>query len=254
MALEACAVAKEIPVEGVTQVMVARLKSRRKAYPGETEAAKWHSIYKILFPGENMPSPYFEPVQEDVLLSSKSTELANYEEYARRELPKLVRARVEEILRTEMQPIEAELTERLLKSIKDCQDKIFASYRDASVGAQGGSNKKASNPVPSQHNDYPNELAKPTISNSTGIGELFQPIPPLTSPLSLNLSSLSSDHHSSYTDSAYMSEVTTKSKRRGSQEPMQGSRSSVSGTEKNSGTALRNGSEKAIESRPTEIE
>jgi hypothetical protein len=32
-------------VDGITQKMKARLQSRKKAYPGQTEAERWREIY-----------------------------------------------------------------------------------------------------------------------------------------------------------------------------------------------------------------
>jgi hypothetical protein len=45
-------------VEGITKKMEEKIRSRKSAYPGETQAEKWVHIYKILFPGdEEIPSP-----------------------------------------------------------------------------------------------------------------------------------------------------------------------------------------------------
>ncbi|KAN0104089.1 hypothetical protein V8E51_009834 [Hyaloscypha variabilis] len=45
------------PVEGITLKMKEKLRSRKKAYPGQTEAERWKEIYQILFPGEAVPDP-----------------------------------------------------------------------------------------------------------------------------------------------------------------------------------------------------
>ena len=50
----------------------------------------------------------FEPLQDEapLALSPDSRDLANYEEYLRRELPLMVRSEIEEAVRREMQPFE----------------------------------------------------------------------------------------------------------------------------------------------------
>jgi hypothetical protein len=36
---------------------VEKLRSRKKAYKGQTEEERWEEIYKLLFPDEIAPSP-----------------------------------------------------------------------------------------------------------------------------------------------------------------------------------------------------
>jgi hypothetical protein len=50
----------EFAPEGVTQNMVEKLRSRKKAHAGQTEAERWCQIYLILFPDTEtsaLPSP-----------------------------------------------------------------------------------------------------------------------------------------------------------------------------------------------------
>ncbi len=45
-------------VDGITRKMRERLQSRKKAYPGQTEAERWREIYRVLFPNvEEIPDP-----------------------------------------------------------------------------------------------------------------------------------------------------------------------------------------------------
>ncbi|PMD29501.1 hypothetical protein L207DRAFT_593305 [Hyaloscypha variabilis F] len=46
--------------------MKAALQSKRKAFPGQTEAERWGQIFRILFPNiEQVPDPYFEQVRDN---------------------------------------------------------------------------------------------------------------------------------------------------------------------------------------------
>lgn len=46
------------PVDGITRKMKAVLQSKRKAFPGQTEAERWKQIYQLLFPDdEEVPDP-----------------------------------------------------------------------------------------------------------------------------------------------------------------------------------------------------
>jgi hypothetical protein len=77
----------------------------------------------------------FEAVQEDIILSPDSRELADYEEYCRRELPRTFRGALEEIVHNESQPIEENIKNQLMNIIRDCQDRVFSSYRSLSTVA-----------------------------------------------------------------------------------------------------------------------
>lgn len=45
------------PPEGITQGVEEALRSRKKTHPGQTEKERWEEVYRILFPGEKVPSP-----------------------------------------------------------------------------------------------------------------------------------------------------------------------------------------------------
>ena len=75
-------------------------------------------------------STVFEPPQDETPLSPDSRDLADYEEYARRELPRLVRSSVMDVLVREMQPVEATLVANLVNTIQECQDRMFRSYHN----------------------------------------------------------------------------------------------------------------------------
>jgi hypothetical protein len=116
---------------GISPTIERQLRSRKKAHPNQSEEDRWRDIYKILFPNSEVPSPYFEAVQEEGPSSPDSRELSNYEDYIRRELPRLVRSNIESVVRRETQPLEASLIGSLVSIIQDCQDRVFRSYREA---------------------------------------------------------------------------------------------------------------------------
>ncbi|EHL02835.1 putative Resistance to glucose repression protein 1 [Glarea lozoyensis 74030] len=116
--------------EGITAEIERQLRSRKKAHPNQSEEDRWRDIYKILFPNHEIPSPYFEAVHTEGPSSPDSRELSNYEDYIRRELPRLVRSNIESVVRHETQPLEAALIGNLVSIIQDCQDRVFRSYRE----------------------------------------------------------------------------------------------------------------------------
>jgi hypothetical protein len=115
--------------EGVTNDIEKQLCSRKKLGPGQSEEDRWKEIYKLLFPDEITPSPCeyiiffafwfklhliklhmakrtwrdllltneqdFDPVYENSRQSPDTKELEDYEEYSRRELPRLYKSALE---------------------------------------------------------------------------------------------------------------------------------------------------------------
>ncbi|KAE9364895.1 hypothetical protein N431DRAFT_282195, partial [Stipitochalara longipes BDJ] len=113
---ERCEAILAPPVDGITWKMKRVLQCKRKAFPGQTEAERWKQIYRILFPDEEVPDPYFEQVrdsEESRPLSPGLTNIANYEQYLRCTLPRLVRNALVTELNNEIQPIEERLREQL---------------------------------------------------------------------------------------------------------------------------------------------
>jgi hypothetical protein len=71
-------------------------------------------------------------------MSPDSRDLANYENYIRRELPRLVRSGIEETLRRQMQPFEGSLISSLVEIIQICQDRVFRAYRETATSSDDG--------------------------------------------------------------------------------------------------------------------
>jgi hypothetical protein len=80
-----------------------------------------------------------------MVLSPDSRELADYEEYCRRELPRTFRAALEEIVHNESQPLEESIRNQLMNIIRDCQDRVFSRYRlsSSTTAAVGSPSRRA---------------------------------------------------------------------------------------------------------------
>lgn len=68
-----------------------------------------------------------------MIQSPDSQELADYEEYCRRELPRVFRASLEEVVNNNTQPLEEQLRSQLMDLIRDAQDRVFSGYRSFST-------------------------------------------------------------------------------------------------------------------------
>ena len=125
-------------------------------------------------------------MQEDIdhiVLSPDSRQLADYEEYSRRELPRIFRATLEEIIQTQSQPIEESIRNQLTNIIQDCQDRVFAGYRSSAGRAAASPSRNSTSP----HSSFvapetsPDMFMVANVSSelsSGGIPPFFQTPPP----------------------------------------------------------------------------
>lgn len=57
METEGCKLLEVVQQDGITNEMVEKLRSKKKAHRSQSEEDRWKEIYQILFPGEMIPSP-----------------------------------------------------------------------------------------------------------------------------------------------------------------------------------------------------
>ncbi|KAK3331329.1 hypothetical protein B0H66DRAFT_469697 [Apodospora peruviana] len=116
-------------------------KALRKRKKFASEEEKWRDMYRILFPSvdddndddDAIPSPYYDdaPVQF-------ADEFQRYEQYLHRELPQLVRRRLEEAVSGFTTPLENQLRSQLVDIVRNSQSELFRSYRPAAPTAITG--------------------------------------------------------------------------------------------------------------------
>jgi hypothetical protein len=75
-AVEICEVQPGYPPEGISPELKERLKSRKSASPNQSAEDMWKNMYRLLFPGEEVPSPCKFLALHPVLQSSMKMLLA----------------------------------------------------------------------------------------------------------------------------------------------------------------------------------
>ncbi|RFU36223.1 hypothetical protein B7463_g141, partial [Scytalidium lignicola] len=91
---------KNIYIEGTWpqfNALEKRLRSRKKASVDQTDEDRWRDIYRLLFPGVpegEVPSPFYESVQDDVAQAPESLEIS-VEEFMRQEVPQIFTSRLQ---------------------------------------------------------------------------------------------------------------------------------------------------------------
>ncbi|KAF8850127.1 hypothetical protein BDZ45DRAFT_752088 [Acephala macrosclerotiorum] len=112
------------PPEGITKEVEKRLKTRKKAYPGQTDEERWKEIYLLLFPGDIVPSPYFEPVRDAAAQAVPDSVLSDYDAHIQREVPRLFLSAVEDRSPVEFNQLDVE---GIFRSVLDRASSEFRS-------------------------------------------------------------------------------------------------------------------------------
>ncbi|CAG8952860.1 hypothetical protein HYFRA_00007574 [Hymenoscyphus fraxineus] len=128
MGEERCEAAPDKQVDGMTRKMRDQIRNRKKPYPGQTDGEKWENIYKILFPNETVPDPYFEPIPDHGAGTPQSPDNVNiiqYQDHLRRVIPGFVENSLDE-----RHPTDAQLKRQMKDIIREALDQAFISFRD----------------------------------------------------------------------------------------------------------------------------
>jgi hypothetical protein len=148
--LQGCEIQEQMPLEGFDKDQERKLKSKKRSLVHQSEEEKWKGVYRVLFPDDNdaeMPSPYIEYQASSSSTSIQSSNIAHFQEFARLELPRLVRRTLEVVVEQEAQPLEEKLKERLVDIVKECQTQLISMFQDIG-GTVDASRAKVMMPAP----------------------------------------------------------------------------------------------------------
>ncbi|KAG7287262.1 hypothetical protein NEMBOFW57_006769 [Staphylotrichum longicolle] len=129
---QACEVQAFSVPDGLTKDQERLLKKKRKQAGSQVD--RWKEMYRILFPDDDendIPEPYDEDDPRMTWEAHRAQEFDQYERYLRRELPRLVRQRLE-VAASDISsgPLETELRNRLVDIVRDSQSHLFQLYRE----------------------------------------------------------------------------------------------------------------------------
>ncbi|KAI1128480.1 hypothetical protein F5Y10DRAFT_175176 [Nemania abortiva] len=130
---EPCKKSRIAPEEGIDQDTERKLRERKRHNSGQTETQRWNDIYLLLFPGADrnaIPSPY--PDYDETATRSKNFErYKRVEKRIKKELPRLVRQRVE----TKFDKVEAEMLHGINDIIRNSLADFFRNNMSQDEGS-----------------------------------------------------------------------------------------------------------------------
>ncbi|KAF4631944.1 hypothetical protein G7Y89_g6186 [Cudoniella acicularis] len=208
VAIQGCEVSTREPVDGITSKIKDLLQDTKGEYRRQSEADRWRGIYRLLFPNEEVPNPYFEPVLEnqDSVSLSPDREVLDFQEYMRREVPQIFRSALETVVNSETQLIEESLRDRLMNLIEESQNLAITSYRERQAIAI----THLPRPMPTSQTNTelpPNDTMAPKRSTSPVAG-IFNPSPRISAhpEASFDIQALQASQKPTWSsDSGYLS-------------------------------------------------
>ncbi|KAK4121982.1 hypothetical protein N657DRAFT_657481 [Parathielavia appendiculata] len=128
MSVVACEVLDLVPPGDITTYQEKQLKSRKHTSRRQTDEEKWRDIYRLLFPDEEIPSPYPEPAEDMVPTSSKLHASLRFQHFLLSEMPTLFTKTAEEHAGRRLQARDALPMDAVPRIIEDALHKAFRSW------------------------------------------------------------------------------------------------------------------------------
>ncbi|KAG7288357.1 hypothetical protein NEMBOFW57_007888 [Staphylotrichum longicolle] len=117
------------PVSAITEEQDKLLHARAKAHC--SEETKWEEMYRIIFPGEKVPSPYYDanpsaaPKPDPARLQSED----ECRDFLRTELPRLVRPAMEQYVAGLLEEVQKNVQRKTDEIIHDVKTKVLYTFQ-----------------------------------------------------------------------------------------------------------------------------
>ncbi|KAK0721287.1 hypothetical protein B0T21DRAFT_351254 [Apiosordaria backusii] len=128
MSPQGCEVVHAPPPCDISTIQEKQLKSRKHNARRKTDEEKWGEIYQLLFPNEEIPSPYPEVTEDMGPISSEAQSSLHFQHFLLRTLPGLFTQTAEEQIGRPIAPHEGLRMESIPKIIEGSLQKAFLEW------------------------------------------------------------------------------------------------------------------------------
>ncbi|KXX77821.1 hypothetical protein MMYC01_206964 [Madurella mycetomatis] len=120
---------KQQPWDTITEDQEKQLRARAKAHC--SEETRWEEMYRIIFPGEHVPSPYYDSDAEtsSSAMYSRFQSTEECKEFLRKELPRLVRPAMEEYVNGLFEELQAKVNQKTAEIIRDVEIQMLRTFQ-----------------------------------------------------------------------------------------------------------------------------
>ncbi|GAB1312849.1 hypothetical protein MFIFM68171_03059 [Madurella fahalii] len=115
--------------DAITEEQEKQLRARAKAHC--SEETRWEEMYRIIFPGEPIPSPYYDsdPEASSNAMCSRFKSKDECKEFLRAELPRLVRPAMEQYVNSLFQELQAKVDQKAAEIIRDVEIQMLRTFQ-----------------------------------------------------------------------------------------------------------------------------
>ncbi|EAQ83474.1 hypothetical protein CHGG_09878 [Chaetomium globosum CBS 148.51] len=128
MLVTGCEVVDTIPPGDITAYQEKQLKSRKHTTRRQTDEEKWRDIYRLLFPNEEIPSPYPEAAEDMGPKTAESSVSFNFQHFLLSEMPTLFTRTAEEHAGRHLQAHDELALGAIPRIIEDALHKAFRAW------------------------------------------------------------------------------------------------------------------------------
>ncbi|KAK9780029.1 putative C2H2-type domain-containing protein [Seiridium cardinale] len=130
---QSCEVRIVVLPDGYNKEQEKALRKRKKTSASDEEI--WKEMYMILFPDDSddqLPTPYYEDDEVEAYERIREDATTQLERYLRRQLPHIVRRRLEQEVAESSEPLLSRLRGQLVDIVRESQSQLFRAYRESS--------------------------------------------------------------------------------------------------------------------------
>ncbi|KAK4235680.1 hypothetical protein C8A03DRAFT_17599 [Achaetomium macrosporum] len=122
-----CKVRDRCP-DAITEEQEKQLRTRAKSH--YSEESKWEDMYRIIFPGQKVPPPYYDP-KTDFSPESEKSRFKNVDEareFLRTEIPKYVRPVIEQYATELIQEVQGKVDQKTAEIARELEAKLLRTF------------------------------------------------------------------------------------------------------------------------------
>jgi hypothetical protein len=137
-----CSFEEGKPPDGISGAMKKALKNRKNTNPKQSQSERWKEIYRMLFPGSQVPEPcmflHWNPSLPSILHADQMIgfgpvrdwiELGDFEAYCQQELPKVIRSHFETEIGKDKTTLDDSALSQTVKIVQFYHSMVLSNYR-----------------------------------------------------------------------------------------------------------------------------
>ncbi|KAK1754421.1 hypothetical protein QBC47DRAFT_218003 [Echria macrotheca] len=150
-----CRLRDSAPTHVISDEQEEQLRARAK--PNSSATEKWQDMYRIIFPGVPVPSPYYDATDEDIIAKAESQssfkDVDEYKAHFKREVLRTVKPVLEAELEKLLQTASAALRQTANTLLRDLHGRIVRTWQFQSEQAAVAAREPTPSPEPEEDQD-----------------------------------------------------------------------------------------------------